>query len=172
MPESPAPVYRVPLRPATTRLVLDLGPPERSDPVPVLTYRALAALLLVRADGGTEEEFFRVDSGAGTSLMSLARAEELGIRTTGRRGKVKLTTAAAERYEDVVVGVIRVRFPGSDRLFLRDCLFVADRPKAAPSLLGLKDVIQSLKVTIDRTPAAGAPDGSILFEDYPPAPAG
>lgn len=169
MPDPTPFLYRVPLLPVTARLVLDVGPPERADPVPVLTWRAPLRLHLIRPDGQAAEEKFRVDTGAGMSLMSLARADDLGIRTTGRRGKIKLTTAADERYEEVVVGVIRVNFPGSDRLFLWDCLFVVDRPKDAPSLLGLKDVIQSLRVAVDRTPVPGAPDGSVLFEDYPPA---
>lgn len=168
MPDSPLFSHRVPLRVMTTRLLLDAGPPERSDPVPVVSYRAPVRLNLVRPDGGTEDEVFRIDTGAGLSVMSLARADRLGVRVGNRRGKIKLTTATDERYEEVVVGALRVRFPGSDRLFLWDCLFVADRPEAAPSLLGLKDVVQSLRITVDRAKHPDAPDGSILFEDYPP----
>jgi hypothetical protein len=175
MSASPPFAYRVPLLPATTRLHLDLGPPVRSDPVPVVTYRAPLVLHLIRPDGGHREAEFRLDTGAGMSVMSLSRADRLGVRIGNRRGKVKLTTAADERYEDVVVGAIKARFPGSDRLFLWDCLFVVNRPDPAPCLLGLKDVVPSLRITVDRTRLPGMPDGSILFEDYPspaPPPAG
>lgn len=168
MPAQPPFSHRVPLLPVTARLHLDLGPPVRTDPVPLLTYRAPVVLHILRPGFEPVEADFRIDTGAGMSLMSMDRAVSLGIPVGNRRGKVKLTTATDERYEEVAIGPLRVKFPGSDRLFLWDCLFVVDRPLAAPSLLGLKDVIQSLRVTIDRATAPGAPNGSILFEDYPP----
>lgn len=170
MADSPSISLRVPLMLATARLRLAAGPPERLDPVPVVSYRAPIDLDVIRpADGTPKSVRFRIDTGAGVSQMSLAKADELGVRIGDRRGEIETTTADGTSWQRVVVGAIKVRFPGSARTFLWDCLFFVDRPPTAPSLLGLKDVIQSLRVTVDRTPVPGAPDGSVLFEDYPTA---
>lgn len=161
--------YRVPLLAATAGLRLDPGPPARFDPMPVLSYRAPIKLDVLRpSDGGPKPVTFRVDTGAGVCQMSLELADDLGVRIGNRGGEVETTTADGTGWRRVVVGAIRARFPGTDRVFLWDCLFFPDRPPTAPSLLGLKDVIQSLKITVDRTRLPGMPDGSILFEDYPP----
>lgn len=162
-------VYRAPLRLTTARMRVAPGPPPRYDPVPVVTYRAPIDLELFRpVGGGPVPVAFRIDTGAGVCQMSLERADELGVRIGDRRGELETTTADGTSWQRVVVGAIKVRFPGSDRLFLWDCVFFVDRPRTAPSLLGLKDVVASLRITVDRTPHPGMPDGSILFEDYPP----
>lgn len=159
---------RARLHMTTARLRVAAGPPPRFDPTPVVSYRATVELEAVRRNGSSVLAGFRVDTGAGVTQMSLAWADQRGVRVGNRRGEMKVATAAGESWEEVVVGALRLRFPGSPRVFLWDCVFFPNRPIDSPRLLGLKDVFQAVRVTFDRATPPGYPYGSLRFDEYPP----
>jgi hypothetical protein len=147
-------------------LRLDPGPPARFDPVPIVTYRATVKLEIFRADGEPEVVEFRFDTGAGIPQMSLRKAQGLGLKIAGRRGHMEVTTAAGTRWEDVIAGSIRARFPTTDRVFLWECLFFVDRAEEIPPLLGLRDVFQSVRLSFDKSKTPHHPYGCLVVEEY------
>jgi len=118
MSTPPLLLHRAPLRLVTARLRLTTDPSIRFDPAPIVTYRTLVELELLRADGQPERVQFRIDTGAGITQMSLKRADTLGVRIGNRRGDLEVTTAKETAWEPVVVGSLKVRFPGGARVFL------------------------------------------------------
>lgn len=60
-----------------------------------------------------------------------------------------------------------MRFPGTARTFLWDCIFFENRSEEVPPLLGLYGVVDSLQLTIDRKKSPTEPYGCIVFEEYP-----
>jgi hypothetical protein len=150
MSQTPFLLHRAPLRLVTARLRVATDPSIRFDPSPIVTYRASVELELLRADSQAERVQFRIDTGAGITQMSLRRADTLGVRIGNRRGDLEVTTAKGTAWEPVVVGSLKVKFPGGARVFLWDSLFFENRSEEAPPLLGHYSVFDSVRLTFDR----------------------
>ena len=159
-------VYTAPLSRVNARLRLTESP-EQYAPHPVESLRASVKLLVHRPNRPHPATLdFRIDSGSGTPSMSLDLAEMLGIQTIGPRGQISVTTGAGACWEWVRVGRICVQFPDLGREFHWTCHFHEKRPWTVPPMLGLHNVLDSLKLSFDRTRTPDAPYGSVVFQEY------
>ena len=114
---------------------------------------------------------FVFDSGSAYTLMSAARARELGIPFPAEVSRVGMTTAAGPRAAEVHDGELRVRFPHlPGRVFRLYCVFARGVPAGVPPVFGVNDFLDLFRVTLDGFHRPDAPFGRMTVEtaDGPP----
>jgi hypothetical protein len=157
-----------PLTPLAPKLRLSKEP-DIYHSEPVASLRAAVNLEVYRPDiSAFTCVQFRIDSGSGNPSMSLALAMSLGQEVNVRRGELSVTTATSISWLRVRLGKIKVRFPGSTREFEWTCHFYEDRPLRVPPMLGLHNVLDTLRVSFDSKFDPKMPYGAVIFQEYPP----
>ena len=170
-------VYTAPLLrmfPVFSRSPPDLArtPPDLTDFVEVRQVRAYLRLMNKQQEW-TGPVQFRIDTGADITQLSLemALSEEWNLDIGSDCGYVRRTTAKGEDWVRVYRGSIGVRFtyPAKKKAppdFVWKCLFIEGLPPETPPLLGLHDVLESVRIRFDKTALPSAPYGAAIFERY------
>lgn len=162
MADGPFPSFRV----ALERTALPRGgqtPPLRAK----VALDAFSTLL------GTVAVEFRIDSGAGITVMSVEAAEQYGIPiaqtpismdTLTQRGNVQARSFFS--------GSVFASFPQvPTRTFCFGCYFDPAQPEEVPPVLGLGgDLLKHLRLTFDGTPSVDMPFGFAMIEVVSPDP--
>jgi hypothetical protein len=139
-------------------------PPLNGKPV-----SGLQADLGITLIAPNESEFlvpFRIDPGAGCSMISMARAERLGLlRPEDTIKEVKLRTATGDAITQTVrVGKLIARLPSlRAEPFDWPVFFLPSKPLSSPSQLGLAGVLSDLVFHFDGTMAQNYPFGSVTI---------
>lgn len=100
--------------------------------------------------------------------MSATRARSLGIPfSTDEPFQLSTLTAGGTVTATVYHGELKIRFVADPtRTYRFFCLFSEHYPPSAPLLLGLHDLLETFRVTVDGTTAPGAEYGSLRFETH------
>jgi len=127
-------------------------------------------LLLHNRSGAWKQAPFRVDSGTEMTSMpaSFAKTLDLPYPQNPTPGFIHPGSGGVLR-----AGVIRAKVVGMDATeYVFPCFFLGD-PDAPPAnqpgplsmnLLGLTGVVDKIRITLDGSPAPGAPNGNLIVE--------
>jgi hypothetical protein len=138
-------------------------------PVNGKAVSGLQANLGITVIAPNESEFlvpFRIDPGAGCSMISLARGERLKLlRPDDVITQVKLRTATGEAITQTVrVGKLQVRLPLlRPQPFEWPVVFIQTKPLSSPSQLGMAGVLSDLVFNFDGNPKEYYPFGSVTI---------
>jgi hypothetical protein len=139
-------------------------PPVSGKPV-----SGLHADLGIRVIAPNESEYlvpFRIDPGAGCSMMSMERAERLKLlRPDDVITEAKLRTATGVAVTQTVrVGKLRALLPSlRSEPFEWPVVFLLTKPLSSPSLLGLAGVLSDLVFHFDGSENQNYPFGSVTI---------
>ncbi len=156
----------------TFRVALERTASPRSGQTPPLRARVVAYVHSTLLGEIAVE--FRVDSGAGITLMSVACAEQFGIPVQQTLISIDTLTQSGSRHgQSFFIGALFARFPEvPHRVFCFGCYFNPVQPEDVPPVMGLGgDLLKHLRITFDGAPSPDMPYGFAMIEVVSPDPA-